>query len=294
MEHQIFNEISSFWENLMVPIVLGISTILFILWIMGKDNRNYWRDKIIEEKSNKYVLANGIYIPKKITKNELLKAKLKQLIGFSELKPIFLVFLLVLLLYGVHKIILIIFEPSLGMVIPNILFACGADDYLLADLWRYIPEAENLSQVYYYIKDKATYHQDMEVLISIEAYLKLFFFITIIVLLTEIKKFKLKNINRLLGVMSLIIILLACTYFVQIQSYKKDTLYKCHEVLYELSNETHIENEEDINVYKNKLQAEKIYWEDSLYFGAYCLNSIDFIKDAVEEFYRLYLQKVSG
>ena len=29
------NEISSFWENLMLPIIMGIITIIFILWIMG-------------------------------------------------------------------------------------------------------------------------------------------------------------------------------------------------------------------------------------------------------------------
>lgn len=30
------NEISSFWENLMLPIIMGIITIIFILWIMGE------------------------------------------------------------------------------------------------------------------------------------------------------------------------------------------------------------------------------------------------------------------
>lgn len=36
MEYQVVNEISSFWENLMLPIIMGIITIIFILWIMGK------------------------------------------------------------------------------------------------------------------------------------------------------------------------------------------------------------------------------------------------------------------
>lgn len=35
MEYQVVNEISSFWENLMLPIIMGIITIIFILWIMG-------------------------------------------------------------------------------------------------------------------------------------------------------------------------------------------------------------------------------------------------------------------
>lgn len=30
------NEIPSFWENLMLPIIMGIITIIFILWIMGE------------------------------------------------------------------------------------------------------------------------------------------------------------------------------------------------------------------------------------------------------------------
>jgi hypothetical protein len=36
MEYQVVNEISSFWENLMLPIIMGIITIIFILWIMGE------------------------------------------------------------------------------------------------------------------------------------------------------------------------------------------------------------------------------------------------------------------
>lgn len=36
MEYQVVSEISSFWENLMLPIIMGIITIIFILWIMGE------------------------------------------------------------------------------------------------------------------------------------------------------------------------------------------------------------------------------------------------------------------
>lgn len=73
MEYQVVNEISSFWENLMLPIIMGIITIIFILWIMGGNNRNYLFDKILTDNSNKYVLSNGIYIPKKITKGNMLR-----------------------------------------------------------------------------------------------------------------------------------------------------------------------------------------------------------------------------
>lgn len=134
MEYQVVNEISSFWENLMLPIIMGIITIIFILWIMGENNRNYLFDKILTDNSNKYVLSNGIYIPKKLTKGNMLRKKLKVISGFSDLKPMIIVFLIMLLMFGMHRIVLMIFLPSLTKITSNILFASGIEEYLLADI----------------------------------------------------------------------------------------------------------------------------------------------------------------
>ena len=103
MEYQVVNEISSFWENLMLPIIMGIITIIFILWIMGGNNRNYLFDKILTDNSNKYVLSNGIYIPKKLTKGNMLRKKLKAISGFSDLKPMIIVFLIMCFLFKCSK-----------------------------------------------------------------------------------------------------------------------------------------------------------------------------------------------
>ena len=161
MEYQVVNEISSFWENLMLPIIMGIITIIFILWIMGENNRNYLFDKILTDNSNKYVLSNGIYIPKKLTKGNMLRKKLKSISGFSDLKPMIIVFLIMLLMFGMHRIVLMIFLPSLTKITPNILFASGIEEYLLADIWRMHPELKDLNQVYYYIQKNSDYENNM-------------------------------------------------------------------------------------------------------------------------------------
>ena len=77
----------------MLPITMGSLTIIFFLWVIGKRNRNYLVDKILANDSNKYVLSNGIYVPRKITKGNMLKQKLKEISGFSDLKPVILIFL---------------------------------------------------------------------------------------------------------------------------------------------------------------------------------------------------------
>lgn len=89
MEYQIVNEISSFWENLVIPIILGIVTIVFILWNIGKDNRKSLIDNFLNKDNNNYILYNGIYIKKNQTRVALLKEKISQVTGISEMKPVY-------------------------------------------------------------------------------------------------------------------------------------------------------------------------------------------------------------
>lgn len=287
MEYQVVNEISSFWENLMLPIIMGIITIIFILWIMGGNNRNYLFDKILTDNSNKYVLSNGIYIPKKLTKGNMLRKKLKAISGFSDLKPMIIVFLIMLLMFGMHRIVLMIFLPSLTKITPNILFASGIEEYLLADIWRMHPELKDLNQVYYYIQKNSDYENNMILLFSVEAYLKLFIVIVLIMLI--IKFIKKKNENgRLLIVLPVICVFLIIIYAFQIQNYNQETLDKCYNVYYQLKNEDYIENEEEIDVYVEKIRENKQQYQNDFYFGAYRIrnNEVELIKNSIKEIYR--------
>lgn len=287
MEYQVVNEISSFWENLMLPIIMGIITIIFILWIMGGNNRNYLFDKILTDNSNKYVLSNGIYIPKKLTEGNMLRKKLKAISGFSDLKPMIIVFLIMLLMFGMHRIVLMIFLPSLTKITPNILFASGIEEYLLADIWRMHPELKDLNQVYYYIQKNSDYENNMILLFSVEAYLKLFIVIVLIMLI--IKFIKKKNEKgRLLIVLPVICVFLIIIYAFQIQNYNQETLDKCYNVYYQLKNEDYIENEEEIDVYVEKIRENKQQYQNDFYFGAYRIrnNEVELIKNSIKEIYR--------
>lgn len=255
---------------------------------MGKNNKNYLFDKILTDNSNKYVLSNGIYIPKKLTKGNMLREKLKAVSGFSDLKPSIVIFLIMLLMFGMHRIVLIIFIPSLSKITLNILFASGIEEYLLADIWRMHPELKDLNQVYYFIQKNSEYeNNNMILLFSLEAYLKLFIVIALITLIIKFSK-KRNEKGRLLIALPVICVFLIIIYGVQIQNYNKETFYKCNNVYYQLKNEEYIENEEDIDVYVKKIKEKEEQYQDDFYFGAYRIknNGVELIKNLTKEIYR--------
>lgn len=299
MEYQIVNEISSFWENLVIPIILGIVTIVFILWNIGKDNRKSLIDNFLNKDNNNYILYNGIYIKKNQTRVALLKEKISQVTGISEMKPVLLIFFVILLMFGFHQIILMIFPPSMYVFIPNMLFASGLEDSYIACLWRLIPEAKDLSQLCRYISENSEYQQNSLLLISIEAYLK--FFISIIIIkiffnIFNILRNRRKRINckiKHIFVIPIICILLVFTYFAQIQSYNNATRERCYEVYYKLDDGVEvIVSEENIEIssYLEKIKQEKMYYEDEFYYNAYHLRVRGYIlcKSIIYEIVRYF------
>lgn len=292
MDYQIINDISSFWNTLVIPISMGILTIIFTLWIMGRYKREYLIDKIIyKHDSSDYVLSNGLYIPKGKTKVALLKEKLRQRFGLSDTNPILLFFVIVLLMYGFYSIILKIFLPNMVIWTPNRLFASGIDDILIADLWKLFPESNDLTQLYYFIDKNADYNQNMILLHSIEAYLRLFVCITIVTLIFSNRKKK-SNIarkeskKRFLLAIPILLLLLSLTYFAQIQEYNKITRYKCYEVNYKFKNESNLSSTEDD--YLEKIKEEKKRCEDNFYFGAYHIRirSFEYVDSLIKEIIR--------
>lgn len=190
-------------------------------------------------------------------------------------------------MFGMHRIVLMIFLPSLTKITPNILFASGIEEYLLSDIWRMHPELKDLNQVYYYIQKNSDYENNMILLFSVEAYLKLFIVIVLIMLI--IKFIKKKNEKgRLLIVLPVICVFLIIIYAFQIQNYNQETLDKCYNVYYRLKNEDYIENEEEIDVYVEKIRENKQQYQNDFYFGAYRIrnNEVELIKNSIKEIYR--------
>ena len=91
------------------------------------------------------------------------------------------------------------------------------------------PKLKDLNQVYYYIQKNSDYENNMILLFSVEAYLKLFIVIVLIMLI--IKFIKKKNEKgRLLIVLPVICVFLIIIYAFQIQNYNQETLDKCKDI----------------------------------------------------------------
>ena len=68
----------------------------------------------------------------------------------------------------------------------------------------------------------------------------------------------------------------------------QETLDKCYNVYYQLKNEDYIENEEEIDVYVEKIRENKQQYQNDFYFGAYRIrnNEVELIKNSIKEIYR--------
>lgn len=57
---------------------------------------------------------------------------------------------------------------------------------------------------------------------------------------------------------------------------------------YQLKNEDYIENEEEIDVYVEKIRENKQQYQNDFYFGAYRIrnNEVELIKNSIKEIYR--------
>ncbi|MDF2541890.1 MAG: hypothetical protein K0S47_1608 [Herbinix sp.] len=113
MEFQIVNEISSFWDQLVVPIVMGVITIVYLSWLIGSELREKIMDSFINLLSNKKVILNkGIYIPKDQTKTSIFFKKLIEKLGLTNMTPLLSIFLFVLLMFGINQILSHLYQPN--------------------------------------------------------------------------------------------------------------------------------------------------------------------------------------
>lgn len=153
MEFQIVNEISSFWGILVLPIFLGIISISLFLWVIGKQNCETLMKWFVNNDNSNYVLQNGLYIPKNQTTKYIFLNRISEKLGVDSLKPLMIIFIIVLFFFGLNQLLIQIFQPLLVYCPGQLLYSSGIDDYLLADIWRYYPQVQSIDQLYNVIMD---------------------------------------------------------------------------------------------------------------------------------------------
>ena len=103
MSYRVTEEISSFWYTLGLPVIFGFITCIFILYIIGKSNRNKLIEWLLDD--HKYVLENGVYIPFGLSKKARVIKKICKLVGFSQFHTLLIIFLGLVVMYGGYNII---------------------------------------------------------------------------------------------------------------------------------------------------------------------------------------------
>lgn len=186
MDYQFVNEVRSFWDTLFLPLILGVLTIFLFWWILDRKYKQKIYDFFLKESKNNYVLQNGIFLPQKLTRKEQLKNKLIEYIGIKHKWPIISIFLLIVVMFGMYKIIIQIFLPRL-VSSSLIILSCEIDDYSLAYLWRKL-QLNNINDLYYYVIENSDEYKTPMFLYTLEAYLRLWTCILLIALLSSRNK----------------------------------------------------------------------------------------------------------
>lgn len=174
MEFQIVNEISSFWGTLVPPIFLGTISIFLFLWVIGKQNCEILMTRFINNDNKKYVLHNGLYIPQNQTIKYIFLHRISEKLGLDSLKPLMIIFFMVLFFFGLNQILLQIFQPMLVYHPSQLIYSSGVDDYIIAKIWMYYPQVQSMSQLYNVIMDltESTRTGNNILLFSIEAFIR--------------------------------------------------------------------------------------------------------------------------
>ncbi len=302
MEIQIVNEVSDFWSNIFPPIFLGSISIILFLWALGKPYREHMMRKIINNNTNQYILEKGIYIPRSLSLKPSFSKFLSQKIGFNSIKPLVVIFIIVLFFYGFNQILLQLFQPLVSFFPQRLIYA-SLNEYSIALIWKFYPEVNSSGELYSIIQELTKDYHSVKNLfeISIEAFLRfdlLCCFILIIFLQVKKRKFKWftrKIILRLFILILVFIILLISVLFFQMQTRIDDVQDRCNQAITTLYNSYEISsgidyNEEEINQYLSIIQTEKEKYGEDLYFGAFSIRQpiIEKITDICREFVRFF------
>jgi len=267
--------------------------------------------RFIDDGKNQYVLQNGIYVPKNQTIKYIFIRKLSKKLGFESLRPLMIIFLIVLTFFGVNQLLLQIFQPMLVCYPGRLLYSSGIDDYLIASIWMYYPHIQSSDQLYAIILDltKDTRNAINIFRYSVEAFIRFDIVCCVIMFCRMIfRKKKPKWVNRkvfkrLLILAVVLIITLVGTLFLDIQKANSEVRSRCYEA-YSILEEKHdsttdlswdIQNIK-IENYLAVIKQDKERYGEDLYYGAFGIRNgfAEYIANAVREFYRFFSNQQSG
>lgn len=305
MEFQIVNEVSSFWENLVPPIFLGTISLFLFLWIIGKQNRESLMKRFVDTCNNQYVLENGIYIPKDHTIKYVFVHKLLDKLGISSLRPLIILFITVLIFFGINQLLLQIFQPMLVYSPGSLIYSSSVDEYIIASIWSYYPDVKSSDQLYTIIMDltKDVKFSSKFFLYSVEAFIRFDILCCIIAFFRMFfirKKLKFANktvFKRLFIIFLSLMFALAGTFFINIQIINHEFQSRCYTAYSILEDDNDITSDlgsdlqySNIESYLTVIKQDKERYGKDLYYGAFGIRSqfVKYITDTIREFYRFF------
>ncbi len=305
MEFQIVNEISSFWGILVPPIFLEITSISLFVWVIGRQNCEILMRRFVNDDNRKYVLHNGLYIPQNQTIKYIFLNRISERLGVENLKPLMIIFFIVLFFFGFNQLLIQIFQPMLVYYPGQLLYSSGIDDYLIADIWMYYPKVRSINQLYKIIMDltESTRSTNDMFLYSIEAFIRfdivccILMFFQIVFRRRKIKWFNGKVFLRLVFLTLILVITLIGVLFLNIQGTNNEVRSRCYEA-YSILEENHNDfidlnsdmQDTELENYLSIIKQDKERYGSDLYYGAFGIRSryVEYITNVVREFYRFF------
>lgn len=264
--------------------------------------------RFVNDDNRKYVLHNGLYIPQNQTIKYIFLNRISEKLGVENLKPLMIIFFIVLFFFGVNQLLIQIFQPMLVYYPDQLLYSSGIDDYLIADIWMYYPKVRSINQLYKIIMDltESTRSTNDVFLYSIEAFIRfdivccILMFFRIVFRRRKMKWFNGKVFLRLIFLTFILMIALIGVLFLNIQRTNNEVRNRCYEA-YSILEEEHndfMDLSSDIQAaelenYLSVIKQDKERYGSDLYYGAFGIRSryVEYITNIVREFYRFFSEE---
>ena len=309
MDFPAANELSEFWFDLFPPIFFGFISIFCFLWVLGEQNRMSIMLFFTKEKSNQYIIENGISVPKTNPTRYAFTQRIIKFFGFDSIKPLFALSLVFLLFYGLNQIVLLWFQPLLTLSPSNIFYAAGVDDEMIAILWMQYPSA-TISDLYSAIikltEDSTMKHvgflDSFRDFIRFDLSCCLILFFLMLPKSSKIHADK-KVYLRLLIFVCILFILLGCTLLTEIHQKNNEIRQMCYQAYSMLDAEitlnSDLYDDETFQYYLAQVQKDKQRAGHHLFYGAYGIRNRyaetwDFIVSIFREFSRFLHQRINN
>lgn len=253
MEFQLTDEIVSFGNTLVFPIVMALATVVYFLVIIKKSER------------------------KNIAK------MLKENSSFIKEHAATSVFLCCLASYILFIVITNLFVTNLGVCYPQILFSCGIEDFEIAMLWK-ASKVDEFSQLTDFIRSKSTYttyHSPH--IFFLESYIKFYLLLTFFVIIRSVfkrknnkDKTKSKEYRKFFILIPVLCIALLFTFLANIFEYNREFRYSCNSAICNINTESVMRISTDPeDEYIIKVKNEKSEYEKEPFYGAYVIRLND-------------------